>query len=107
MENGSLKIPHSWLFLHYYDALSALFRLENALRMFVYIVLKNARKGRWAELTLTSDDGGETTIAAIAKRRLVQDQRFGYLGYRVGSPLLHLTSGELIRVILAAAYWPW
>lgn len=101
-----MKIPYSWLYLHYYDALTALFRLENALRMFVYVVLKNAKKNRWTDLTVTSDDGGETTIAAIAKRRLTQDQKFGYLGYGVGSPLLHLTSGELIRVILAEAYWP-
>lgn len=105
-EDGSVKIPHSWLYLHYYDALSVLFRVENALRMFVYVVLKAGRKGKWADLTLTSDDGGETTISAVAKRRLNQDEKFGYLGHRIASPLMHLTSGELIRVILAEAYWP-
>jgi hypothetical protein len=88
---AGVNIPFLWLFLHYYDALSALFRVENALRMFVYVVLKEGRKGKWSELTITSDDGGETTIASIAKGRLSQDEKFGYLGYRVGSPLMHLT----------------
>jgi hypothetical protein len=99
-------IPENWLFLHYYDALNALFRVENALRMFVYVVMKNARKSKWTELQLSSDDGGDTTIGAIARRRLAQDERFGYLGYRITSPLMHLTTGELIRLIFADAYWP-
>jgi hypothetical protein len=101
-----VTIPENWLFLHYYDALNALFRVENALRMFVYVVLKNARKLKWTELQLPSDDGNDTTIAAIARRRLAQDEKFGYLGYRITSPLMHLTTGELIRLIFADAYWP-
>lgn len=101
-----VSIPGSWIFMHYYEALNALFRVENALRVFVYVVLKNGRKSKWTDLQLPSDDGGETTIAAIAKRRLAQDVRFGYLGYRIASPLMHLTTGELIRLIFADAYWP-
>lgn len=101
-----VAIPENWLFLHYYEALNALFRVENALRMFVYVVLKNSRKLKWTDLQLSSDDGGETTIAAIAKRRLAQDDKFGYLGYRIASPLMHLTTGELIRLIFADSYWP-
>jgi hypothetical protein len=103
---AGFAIPETWLFLHYYEALNALFRIENALRMFVYVVLKNARKLKWVDLQVSSDDGGESTIGAIAKRRLVQDERFGYLGYRIASPLMHLTTGELIRLIFADAYWP-
>lgn len=106
-EDNALKIPRKWLYLHYYEALTALFRIENALRMFVYVVLKDERKSKWGDLTISSDDGNDTTIVAIAKKRLTQDERFGYLGYRISSPLMHLTSGELIRVILADSYWPW
>jgi hypothetical protein len=103
---GGFAIPENWLFLHYYEALNALFRVENALRMFVYVVLKNGRKLKWVDLQVASDDGGESTIGAIAKRRFAQDERFGYLGYRIASPLMHLTTGELIRLIFADAYWP-
>jgi hypothetical protein len=106
LNDRGVAIPENWLFLHYYDALNALFRVENALRMFVYVVLKNARKLKWVDLQVSSDDGGESTIAAIAKRRFAQDERFGYLGYRIASPLMHLTTGELIRLIFSDAYWP-
>ena len=104
--NGGVKIPPTWLHLHYYEALNALFRVENALRVFVYVVLKNTKRGKWADAQISSDEGAETTIAAIAKRRLTQDDRFGYLGYRITSPLMHLTSGEIIRLIFSDAYWP-
>jgi hypothetical protein len=104
--NDGIKIPNSWLYVHYYEALTALFRVENALRMFVYVVLKDNHKSRWAELQIGSDEGATTTLGAIAKRRLAQDERFGYLGYRIASPLMHLTTGELIRVIFADSYWP-
>jgi hypothetical protein len=105
-KDGSVELPNNWLFLHYYQALTVLFRIENSLRMFVYIVLKDKRKGEWPALTITSDDGSQTTISAIAKKRISQDETFGYLGYSVASPLMHLTSGELIRIILADSYWP-
>lgn len=105
-DGTKVSVPDNWLFPHYYEALNALFRVENALRVFVYVVLKNARKTKWTELQLPSDDGGDTTIGAIAKRRLAQDERFGYLGYRITSPLMHLTTGELIRLVFADAYWP-
>jgi len=105
-DDESLKVPPTWIFLHYYDALSTLFRVENALRLFAYVILKNGKKSKWVDLTLTSDDGSETSISAIAKRRLAQDERFGYLGFKVGSPLMYLTSGELVRVMFADPYWP-
>ncbi len=102
----STQLPKTWLFIHYYEALTALFRVENALRMFVYVVLKDQHKGKWVDLQISSDDGTDTTIGAIAKRRLAQDERFGYLGYRISSPLMHLTTGELIKIIFADSYWP-
>jgi hypothetical protein len=105
-ENETLKIPPSWLFAHYYEALNVLFRIENALRTFVFIVLKDKEGLKWKDLSIKTEDGSDTTISAIAKRRLSQDKEFGYLGYAISSPLMHLTSGELIRIILADSNWP-
>jgi hypothetical protein len=104
--DGSHKIPDTWLHKHYYEALTVLFRIENSLRAFVFIVLKNSKGPEWASLNLKTEDGADTTISAVAKRRLAQDKTFGYLGYTISSPLMHLTSGELIRIILNESYWP-
>ncbi|OBU22867.1 hypothetical protein AYY22_07830 [Photobacterium kishitanii] len=43
-ENESLVIPKRWLHLHYYEALNILFRFENSLRVFVYVILKKKTK---------------------------------------------------------------
>ena len=100
------NIPSSWLFLHYYGALNVLFRIENALRMLVYVVLKNAKRDKWLDISLSSDDATETTISALAKKRITQHQTFGYLGYPIDAPIMHLTSGELVRLITSDAFWP-
>ncbi|MCB9420577.1 MAG: hypothetical protein H6667_12280 [Ardenticatenaceae bacterium] len=104
-EEGGIKIPSNWLYPHYYEALNALFRIENALRVFVYIVLKNAFKDKWLGINIMSDDAAETTIGKIAKQRMNQTKRFGYLGYLVPCPLMYLTGGELIRLITSDSYW--
>lgn len=99
-------IPGKWLFPHYYEALNALFRIENALRMLVYVVLKNDKREKWMDICLTSDESGETTIGALARKRIAQHQTFGYLGFPIESPMMHLTSGELVRLITSDAHWP-
>ena len=83
--------------------MNILFRLENALRVFVYVVLKTEFGGKWADITIGSDDG-DNTIAAIAKKRRSQAGTFGYLGYPVSSPLLYLNTGELTRIITSDSY---
>jgi hypothetical protein len=88
-------IPSTWLFPHYYEALNALFRIENALRMLVYVVLKNDKRDKWIDICLTSDESGDTTIGALAKRRIAQHQT-----------MMHLTSGELVRLLTSDAHWP-
>ncbi len=98
-------IPKSWIHIHYYDALNTLFRIENSLRVFVFMVLKNEFFDKWCDITITSDDAATTTIAAIAKKRKNQAQDFGYLGYGISCPMMHLTSGELIRIITNDSYW--
>lgn len=99
-------IPSTWLFPHYYEALNTLFRIENALRVLVYVVLKTNKQDKWIDICLTSDEAGETTIGALAKKRIAQHQTFGYLGFPIESPMMHLTSGELVRLITSDAYWP-
>ena len=81
-----LQIPESWLFLHYYEALTVLFRIENALRVFVFSVLKNEFREKWLETNITSDDSTQGTITSIAKRRINQARSFGYLGYSITCP---------------------
>jgi hypothetical protein len=98
-------IPDSWIFIHYYEALNTLFRLENSLRVFVYIVLKNHFFDKWCDIQITSDDAEQATIETIAKKRRNQAQDFGYLGYNVNCPVMYLTSGELIRIITSDTYW--
>ncbi len=104
-EGNTYSLPGDWLKIEYFEALNILFRIENCLRVFVYIVLKNEFKEKWRELSITSDDAETSTIAAIAKKRLAQDMNYAYLGYVLNSPLLHLTSGELIRIITSDSYW--
>ena len=98
-------IPKSWIHIHYYEALNVLFRIENSLRVFVYVVLKNQLLDKWADINITSDDSEQGTIKSIASRRINQSQDFGYLGYIINCPLMYLTSGELIRLITDDNYW--
>lgn len=101
---GGTTIPASWVFLHYYEAFNLLFRVENALRVFVYVVLKNELKQNWAGAQVTGDDE-QGTIVSLAHKRMGQAQTFGYLGYGISCPIMHLNSGELTRLIVSDAYW--
>ena len=98
-------LPGDWLKIEYFEAINILFRVENSLRVFVYIILKNEFKDKWKDLSVTSDDSENSTIGAIAKKRITQDKNYAYLGYPLTSPLLYLTSGELIRIITSDNYW--
>lgn len=104
-EDKTFEIPESWLLIHYYEVLSTLFRIENALRVFVFSILKNELKEKWSGLSITSDDSQEGTIDTIARKRISQAKDFGYLGYFVSCPIMYLTTGELIRLITAENYW--
>ncbi|MBM7558228.1 hypothetical protein [Halanaerobacter jeridensis] len=101
----SMKVPRQWVYEHYYEIFNLLFRIENALRILVYIVLKEKFQGGWDDIQITSDDNQQGTISSIAKRRMNQDEDFGYLGYSVTCPIMYLTSGELIGIIISDSYW--
>lgn len=104
-DDGAVEIPDTWLLAHYYEALNVLFRIENAIRVFVYIVLKNEFKENWCTINVASDDAEESTIGKIAKRRMAQARTYGYLGYPIPCPLMYLTGGELIRLITSDGCW--
>jgi hypothetical protein len=104
-KDDATVIPKSWIHIHYYDALNTLFRIENSLRVFVYVILKNELLDKWADIDITSDDAEQGTIKSIAKKRVHQAQDFGYLGYAINCPVMYLTSGELIRLITDDNYW--
>ena len=104
-DKGLHKIPKRWLHLHYYEAINVLFRFENSLRVFVYIVLKNSLHSGWKDCSFQVA-GESKTIRAISAKRISQAENFGYLGFNIASPVMHLTSGELIDLITADAHWP-
>jgi hypothetical protein len=69
---GSVSIPKRWLHLHYYEALNILFRMENALRVFVYVVLKNNFHEKWTETVMQTAEGEQSTIESTAAKREAQ-----------------------------------
>ncbi|HES59117.1 MAG TPA: hypothetical protein ENO18_01685 [Caldithrix sp.] len=105
-EKNRYIIPNRWIFIHYYEALNLLFRIENAVRIFVYIILKNELSDKWIEVQIANEeDSNEGTIGSIAKKRIKQSRSFGYLGHSISCPIMYLTSGELIRLIVSNSYW--
>lgn len=98
---GAVKIPDSWLHLFYYEALTVLFRFENALRIFTYIVLKKQMRESWDTAAISEG----ITIRTETRKRISQAREHGYLGYEVSSPMLYLSSGELTQIITSDAYW--
>jgi hypothetical protein len=100
-ENGIFKIPERWLHIYYYEALNILFRFENGMRLFVYVVLKRNLGKNWDTAAL----GEGATIRTETKKRIAQAREHGYLGYDVSSPMLFLNGGELAQLIVSDAYW--
>ncbi|NRF70369.1 hypothetical protein HLB44_25495 [Aquincola sp. S2] len=99
--DGMVKVPGSWLHLYYYEALNILFRFENALRLFVYVVLKDSLGKDWDSASI----GGAGTIRSETKKRIAQANDHGYVGEVVTSPMLFLSSGDLTTIMLHESYW--
>ena len=105
-DEDAIQIPATWLDIYYYEALNILFRIENALRLFVYIILKNEMHEKWQDVNVASEDElNAGTIKTIAAKRIAQGKDHGYLGYFNTCPIMYLTSGELIGLIMSDAHW--
>ena len=100
-ETQDIKVPNSWLHVHYYEALNILFRFENSLRVFVYVILKDELKNNWDSTNIRGDD----TIKKIASIRISQAKDYGYLCYDIKSPMLYLSSSDLIDIIMNDKNW--
>ncbi|MEN6351416.1 MAG: hypothetical protein ABFD08_18745 [Syntrophomonas sp.] len=98
--DGSLIVPKSWIYPYFYEALNILFRTENALRVFVYSILKNEFYDKWSEEQIFQNGKSIGTISTVVEQRKKQTEKFGYLGYRVSSPMMFLNAGELIGLIM-------
>jgi hypothetical protein len=98
-------IPGEWLPMHYFEALNCLFRIENALRLLIYIGLKREFEENWANITLFTDDSRSLNLKTIARERAAKDEQFEYLAEPLSCPLMYLTGGELVGIILADSYW--
>ncbi|QKJ22984.1 hypothetical protein [Poseidonibacter lekithochrous] len=101
IETKEIKVPDDWLHIHYYEALNILFRFENFLRVFVYIILKENLKEKWDETNIKDNK----TIKSISNQRKNQDEDYGYLTCEINSPMLYLSSGELIDIIMHDKNW--
>lgn len=108
-ENGqddNIKIPSSWLKLHYYEAFSILFRVENVLRIFVYSVLKCKLGKEWVKTSIDFNGKSIGSVQSLASQRISQEQDMGYISYHIHSPIMQLTAGELIAIIFSDSNWP-
>jgi hypothetical protein len=104
-DQGLFKIPNRWLHIHYYEAMNILFRFENSLRVFVYVILKNEFLDKWQECSFSVAGGDPNSIKGLAAKRISQAEAFGYLGFDIRAPLMHITSGELVDLITSDGYW--
>lgn len=104
-ESQVFAIPSNWLKIHYYEALNLLFRIENSLRIFVYTILKTEIADKWTEIAIQEYGKSLGTINSISKMRIQQEMSMGYISYQINCPIMQLTSGELVNLILDDSYW--
>lgn len=107
LDDSTFQIPKCWMFLHYYQAYNVLFRIENALRVFVYLVLKQEYGEQWdlRPVSFGSSTAPNPTIRVLAKERLKISKQYGHLGDAIGSLLQTLTMHELLALILSEKDW--
>lgn len=101
ISENNYSVPKNWLHIHYYEALNILFRFENSLRIFVYLILKTNLNENWEDASI----GSGKSIKSETKVRIHQAKNYGYLGEQSNSRLLYLTSGELLEIIKNESYW--
>lgn len=99
--NPEYTIPSDWIHIHYYEAVNILFRFENAFRVLVYTVLKKQYGNEWSNIKVNQDK----TLNQVYKERLALNNKHGYLGQSVSSPMLFLNSGELTYILDSEKSW--
>lgn len=105
-KNGLYEIPDRWISINHYAALNIMFRVENALRIFVYCVLKNTYGSKWRGLEISTAETPKIPISNLVSQRLKQHEDFKYLGASVACPMMFLNSGELIHLLFSETHWP-
>lgn len=90
-----MKRSHGFLPSNYYDTFEILFKFENWLRIFVYVILKLNYGSAWINTKINEKD----TISTIFKRRLYEMRTMGHIGRVTNNPMLHLTLDDLMHII--------
>jgi len=102
---GAIVPPDTWLPMHYIEAYNILFRIENALRVFVYLVLKIHFAEEWHKVSVVGDGQEKDSISSRTKRLVAQNEKYAYLGHERACHLLLLSLGELVEIMTADTCW--
>lgn len=102
---GALVPPETWLRTHYFEAYNILFRVENSLRTFVYLVLKMQFGEKWQKISVLGEGPEKESVASRTKRLAAQTRKYAYLGHELACHLLLLSLGELVEIMTADMCW--
>lgn len=98
--NIPLNYPHP----RHYDAFASVFRLENTLRLLVFLRLKAGRGGGWLDSPVRN--GSSKTLRSIFRQRYETARTHGYIGRMSQVPMMYLDLGDLIDLITHDANRP-
>ena len=99
IEQNEYDIPANWLHIHYFNAYNILFRIENALRLLVYIVLKTHYHDKWAEKKIVQKNNSNVSINKLSEKIIDRSKGFDYLRFAQSNPLFYLTFENLYKII--------
>ncbi len=91
------SIPDDYLPTRYYDVYNMVFRLENAMRMMVFAVLKATHGSKWGDVVIRKEKG--TTLAGLCESRCKDAYDYGHIGRTSHIPLVYLTFGDLLTIM--------
>ncbi len=103
---GANHIP-----LLYFDVYNLLFKLENALRMVVFVALKSSKGKDWLNAPIPTRDPKppdreeatarvpEPTIRMVANQRMQGLRAYSYLGERTSIPMMYLDFEQLVAIL--------
>lgn len=100
LKHNNYNIPINWMHIHYFEAYNILFRLENTLRLLVYIVLKSEFENNWLHEKVVKDRNNNfQSINSVVKFKIKNVEDFEYIGYNIKNPIMYLSLGELVNII--------